>query len=36
MHMAELCGYSESLVRRRLREGMSMEEIYRHYGKKSD
>ena len=35
-HMAMLCDRSESLVHRRLREGMSMEDIYRLYGKKSD
>lgn len=35
-HMAVLCERSESLVHRRLREGMSMEDIYRLYGKKSD
>lgn len=35
-HMAVMCERSESLVHRRLREGMSMEDIYRLYGKKSD
>lgn len=35
-HMAMLCDRSESLIQRRLRDGMSMEDIYRLYGKKSD
>lgn len=34
--MAIMCDRSVSLVNRRLREGMRMEDIYRLYGKKSD
>lgn len=35
-YMAMLCDRSESIVHRCLRDGMSMEDIYRLYGKKSD
>lgn len=35
-YMAMLCDRSESMVHRRLRDGMSMEDIYRLYGKKAD